>query len=130
MEFHVLELSKLPKELKEDTSDILLWAKFISAEREEEFDMLATKNPYIKSAYEQLQVISQDKQKRLEYEAREKAIRDHNQMMYEAKQLGEYEKAISIAKELLTFGIDIDIIVKTTKLSLEQIQKLQQENEI
>ena len=92
--------------------------------------MLATKNPYIKSAYEQLQVISQDKQKRLEYEAREKAIRDHNQMMYEAKQLGEYEKAISIAKELLTFGIDIDIIVKTTKLSLEQIQKLQQENEI
>ena len=130
MEFHVLELSKLPKELKEDTSDILLWAKIISAEREEKFDMLATKNPYIKSAYEQLQVISQDKQKRLEYEAREKAIRDHNQMMYEAKQLGEYEKAISIAKELLTFGIDIDIIVKTTKLSLEQIQKLQQENEI
>uniref|UniRef100_UPI004056C90C PD-(D/E)XK nuclease family transposase n=1 Tax=Agathobacter sp. TaxID=2021311 RepID=UPI004056C90C len=38
--------------LREDTSDILLWAKFISAEREEEFDMLATKNPYIKSAYE------------------------------------------------------------------------------
>ena len=89
MEFHVLELSKLPKELKEDTSDILLWAKFISAEREEEFDMLAIKNPYIKSAYEQLQVISQDKQKRLEYEAREKAIRDHNQMMYEAEQRGE-----------------------------------------
>ena len=50
MEFHVLELSKLPKELKEDTSDILLWAKFINAEEQEEFDMLATKNPYIKSA--------------------------------------------------------------------------------
>lgn len=49
MEFHVLELSKLLKELKEDTSDILLWAKFISVEREEEFDMLATKNPYIKN---------------------------------------------------------------------------------
>ena len=142
MEFHVLELSKLPKELKEDTSDILLWAKFISAEREEEFDMLATKNPYIKSAYEQLQVISQDKQKRLEYEAREKAIRDHNQMMYEAEQrgeergmqrgmqIGEYEKAISIARNLLAFGIAPDIIVKTTKLSLEQIEKLQQEDGI
>ena len=48
MKFHILELSKLPKELKEDTSDILLWAKFISAEKEEEFTMLATKNPYIK----------------------------------------------------------------------------------
>ena len=52
MEFHVLELSKLPKELKEDSNDILLWAKFINAEEKEEFDMLATKNPYIESAYE------------------------------------------------------------------------------
>ena len=33
MEFHVLELSKLPEELKEDSSDILLWAKFINAEK-------------------------------------------------------------------------------------------------
>lgn len=130
MEFHVLELSKLPKELKEDTSDILLWAKFISAEREEEFDMLATKNPYIKSAYEQLQVISQDKQKRLEYEAREKAIRDHNQMMYEAKQLGEYEKTISIAKNFLALGFPISAIAQGTGLSEEQIKKLQQEDEI
>uniref|UniRef100_UPI0040565168 hypothetical protein n=1 Tax=Agathobacter sp. TaxID=2021311 RepID=UPI0040565168 len=66
----------------------------------------------------------------MEYEAREKAIRDYNQMMYEAKQQGEYEKAISIAKNLLTFGIAPDIIVKTTNLSLEQIKKLQQEDEI
>ncbi len=88
MEFHILELPKLPKELQEDSSDMLLWAKFISAEQKEEFDMVATRNPYIQSAYEQLQMISQDKQKRLEYEAREKAIRDYNQLMYEAKTQG------------------------------------------
>ena len=50
--------------------------------------MVAARNPYIQSAYEQLQVISQDKQKRLEYEAREKAIRDYNQMMREAETKG------------------------------------------
>lgn len=50
--------------------------------------MLASKNKYIKSAYEQLRVISQSTEKRLEYEAREKAIRDHNQMMYEARSEG------------------------------------------
>ena len=50
--------------------------------------MLAEKNSYISHAYQQLQVISQDKKKRLEYEAREKAIRDHNQLMYEAEQRG------------------------------------------
>lgn len=75
-------------QLREDSSDIELWAKFINAERKEEFDMLAQKNQYIESAYERLQVISQDRQKRLEYEAREKAILDHNQMMLEAEERG------------------------------------------
>lgn len=88
MEFHVLELPKLPKELKDDSEDILLWAKFINAEQKEEFDMLAEKNTYIDSAYEQLQIISQDKQKRLEYEARLKATLDYNQGMLEATQRG------------------------------------------
>ena len=89
LEFHVLELPKLPEELKEDCSNIELWAKFINAERKEEFDMLAQKDPYIKSAYEQLQVVSQDKEKRLEYEARQKAIWDYNQMVLEAEERGE-----------------------------------------
>ena len=66
MEFHVLELPKLPKELKDSGDNILLWAKFINAERKEKFEIIATKDPYIASAYQKLQVISQDKQKRLE----------------------------------------------------------------
>lgn len=88
MEFHVVELPKLPKGLKADCSNIELWARFINAEQKEEFDMLAQKDPYIESAYEQLQVISQDKEKRLEYEARQKAIWDYNQMMLEAEERG------------------------------------------
>ena len=148
MEFHVVELPKLPKELKEDNNDILLWAKFINAERKEEFDMLATKNPYIQSAYEQLQIISQDKTKRLEYEAREKALRDYNQLMYEAeergkeigkeigketgikigkeigKEIGEYEKAVAIAKNMLTFGMSPEIITKITNLSEQDLKSI------
>ena len=89
MEFHLIELPKLPEKLREDCSDIELWAKFINAEKKEEFDMLAQKDPYIESAYEHLQVISQDKEKRLEYEARERAIRDHRQMISEAERRGE-----------------------------------------
>lgn len=50
--------------------------------------MIAEKDPYIRSAYSQLQAISQDSQKRMEYEAREKAILDHNQFMFEAEQRG------------------------------------------
>lgn len=38
--------------------------------------MLAKENPYIQSAYEQLQIVSQDDTKRMEYEAREKELHD------------------------------------------------------
>ncbi len=89
MEFQVLELPKLPKTLREDSSDIELWGRFINSERKEEFDMLAERNAYIGSAYKHLQAISQDKEKRMEYEAREKAIRDYHQGMLEAEQRGE-----------------------------------------
>lgn len=83
---YILQLSDMIR--KYNTKVQYLWAKFINAERKEEFDMLAEKNVYIESAYEQLQVISQDRQKRLEYEAREKAILDYNQGMFEAEQRG------------------------------------------
>ena len=46
MEFHLIELPKLPEKLKEDSSDVELWAKFINSERKEDFDMLAQKNQY------------------------------------------------------------------------------------
>ena len=55
--------------------------------------MLAEKNTYIGSAYEQLQVTSLDRQKRLEYEARLKATPDYNQGILEAEQRGEQRGA-------------------------------------
>ena len=136
LEFHVLELPKLPKELTEDSGDLLLWAKFINAEREEEFAVLAERNPDLGSAYRQLQVISQDQEKRLEYEAREKALRDYNQLMIEAEargkaqgetmgeKRGEAKKAFSIARNMLDLKLPIDIIAKSTGLSMEQIKDL------
>ncbi len=118
MEFHVIELPKLPKEWTEDCSNVELWAKFINAEKREEFDMIAEKDPYIKSAYDQLQIISRDKQKRFEYEAREKAIRDHHQFLSEAErrgiEIGEKQGieqgifgAIAICREIGLSEIDI-----------------------
>ncbi len=125
MEFHVLEFTKLPKELKEDSSDILLWAKFINAEQKEEFDMVAARNPYIQSAYEQLQIISQDKQKRLEYEAREKAIRDYNQSIYEAHRRGQQEgirqELISLIQKKIEKNKTLEQIADELEKSVEEI---------
>lgn len=87
MEFHVIELPKVPEKIQPEGSKLTLWAKFINAEKKEEFDMIAGKDECIDSAYRRLQVISLDEQKRLEYEAREKAIRDHNQFMADMAEL-------------------------------------------
>ncbi len=148
MEFHVIELPKLPEGLMDDNRDILLWAKFINAEGKEEFDMLATENPYIKSAYKTLQVISQDDEKRMEYEAREKAVRDYNQGMLEAtargweagekagreegikegikagREEGIKESMRAIARNMLAMGLPVDIVSKATGLSVEELENL------
>ncbi|MDE7326042.1 MAG: Rpn family recombination-promoting nuclease/putative transposase, partial [Lachnospiraceae bacterium] len=80
------------------------------------------------SAYNTLQVISQDEEKRMEYEAREKAIRDYNQGMLEAEQRGEQlgwkEAKENIAKNMLAMKLPIDMIAQVTGLSVEQIKSL------
>ena len=144
MEIHVIELPKLPEKLEENSSDLLLWAKFISAEKKEEFEMLSGKNASIDKAYERLQVISLDRQKRMEYEAREKAVRDYNEMMMESREsglemglaqglergrtegisVGEKRKAFDIAHKLLASGVDEKIIAESTGLSLAQVEEL------
>jgi len=124
MEFHVIELPKLPAELTDGSNGIELWAKFINAEKEEEFNMIAEKDPYIKSAYSQLQVISRDKQKRLEYEAREKAIRDHNQFIFEAKQSGIEEGIVIMIEKALRKSRSIHQTANLLDISEEKVREI------
>ena len=152
MEFHVIELPKLAEDLRDDSGSLELWAKFINAEKKEEFDMIAKKDPYIQSAYDRLQLISQDKQMRLEYEAREKAIRDHHQFLFEAEQrgieIGEQRgiengeqrgrekgrqegrelEVISIALNMISLGMDDATIIRVTHLSPDKIKSLRKEH--
>lgn len=131
MEFHVIELPKLSKGLRDECNSIELWAKFINAEQKEEFDMIAERDPYIKSAYDHLQVISQDKQKRLEYEAREKAIRDHNQFLFEAEQRGiekgKNERRIEDIKHMLEKGKNVEQIVDFCGYDRAEVEAVQKD---
>ncbi len=80
LEIHILELPKL-KEREYPGTAMGNWAYFFNAERKEEFEMAAKTDPYIDRAYERLMYLSADEEKRLEYEAREKAILDYNYLM-------------------------------------------------
>lgn len=80
IELHILELPKIAKHDYPGT-ELLNWMRFMNAERKEEFEMLAKENEYMEKAYERLMNLSADEEKQLEYEARQKAIMDHDYLM-------------------------------------------------
>ena len=78
----------MPKE-EQDESGIIRWMRFLGAKSREEFEKMAKEDSYIDEAYEMLKHMSADEKKRLEYEAREKAIRDYNSQIQSAEEKGE-----------------------------------------
>ena len=62
---------------------------------------MAEKDEYIREAYEDLKKLSLDEQKRLEYEVRQKAIRDHNSQMKSAERRGEKRGRQAALKEVV-----------------------------
>ena len=87
LEIYVLELKKLPLEQKEEPL-IIKWMRFLAAESREDFEKMAGEDNYINEAYEVLQKLSADERKRLEYEARQKAIRDYDSQMSSSREEG------------------------------------------
>ena len=87
MELQILELKKLPPEVKTG-EDVLAWMRFFSSKNKEEFQNMAKTNEYFDEAYNTLLNLSADEQKRLEYEAREKALKDYNTQISSAEKRG------------------------------------------
>lgn len=88
MEIQILELRKLPEKMAMDGNAVLSWMKFFSARTKREFEDMARTNEYMEEAYSTLLELSADEKKRMEYEAREKALRDYNSQMKSAFQRG------------------------------------------
>ena len=87
MELQILELKKLPPEVKTG-EDVLAWMKFFSGKSRKEFQTMAKTNEYLDEAYNTLLNLSADEKKRLEYEAREKALKDYNTQISSAEKRG------------------------------------------
>ena len=92
-EIHIVELPKVAEHEYPETA-LLKWAKFLNAEKKEEFEMAAKTGPHIRKAYEQLLHMSEDGNKRLIYEARQKAIYDYNTQVYSNWHSGYEQKLI------------------------------------
>jgi predicted transposase/invertase (TIGR01784 family) len=118
MEIDVLNLERLTAE---GEGKLLDWLRFLKAETEEEFRMLAEKNPMIEEAYSKLQVMSEDEANRMIYEARLKAQRDEYSRiqgaLQEGRQEGEADTIRKITLEMNKYGMDARTIAAITHLS-------------
>ena len=96
LELHILELPKLPKvrakleqnEMISDDEMVLQWMEFFSCKTQEDFETMAKQDEYMEEAVNTLFKLSADEQKRVDYEAREKAIRDDRAKLDWATKIG------------------------------------------
>lgn len=79
------------------------------------------KDPYMQEAYDMLEQMSADERKRLEYEAREKAIRDYNTQMYSLRKQG----ITDIITVMLKKGNTAETIASMTDVSLETVKEIE-----
>lgn len=119
MEMHILELPKLPPGQKSET-DLMQWMRFLNGKRREDFEKMAKKNSCFEEAYKELDKLSADEKKRLEYEARQKAIRDRDILIKTGENRGRKEIILS----MIEAGLPLEQIAEITKETLETIQEL------
>lgn len=84
--------------------DVSCYDDFFNGKNKEEFERMAKTSEYLGEAYEALQKLSADDIKRLEYEEREKALKDYNTQMGSAERRG-IKKGIHLAKQVLSLHV-------------------------
>ena len=141
IEVHFCELEKLRSmtEISDLNDPSVDWLRFIGAKTKGEMEMIANGNEMIKDAYNYLQVISKDEQKRLAYEARQMDLMDRKTREEEAEERGRkegikegieegIEEGIKkVAREALKDGADVSFVAKITKLDISTIKEIQKE---
>jgi predicted transposase/invertase (TIGR01784 family) len=131
MEINVLNLERLPAD---EDSRLMDWLRFLKAEREEEFKMLAEKNPIINEAYCKLQAMSEDEANRMIYEARLKARRDEYSRIQGARREGREEGEAKATKKIILEmdknGMAIKDIAAITRLSEQEVNSILKEGNV
>lgn len=129
LQVHTLELPKVPR--KRDNA-IWDWMSFFKAKTKEDFEMVSKNNNGVKKAVEELHLFSadeiareqafQEKKARMDaYEFKRSALEEgRTRGMAEGKAEGKAETA----KKLKEMNVDINIIIESTGLSKEEIEKL------
>ena len=129
-ELDIIELSKI-KGRENEKDQLLDWLIFLENPESERVARKMEENENLKEAVEKLDRISEDEKMQRIIELREKAIRDEHAIyakgvddgIEEGKAKGAREKQIEIAKKLLKAKVGMEVIIETTGLTKEEIEK-------
>ncbi len=125
LELQILELKKLPKKIQSG-EDIVNWMNFLNAKSRKEFEHMAGTSIYLDEAYKTLKKLSADDIKRIEYEEREKALKDYNTQISSAERRGE-KKGIEVARKVFKMnvqGASNEEIAAECKLSVNKVREI------
>lgn len=120
-EIQILELKKLPKEV-EDSRNVIKWMQFFSGNSREEFEGMAKTDEYLDEAYQTLAMMSADEKKRMEYEARERALKDYNTQISSAEKRGE-ERTREVFR-LYMQGKSSEEIAQECRITIEKVEEI------
>ena len=123
VEFHYIELPKFLKQNPGISNELEQWLWLIIGE-EDKVKMASEENKSIEKVVEDLDEMSADENERLEAYKRKLAIWDYNVSINEATDRGKKEKELEIARNLKKQGVGIEIIIKATGLSREEVEAL------
>jgi predicted transposase/invertase (TIGR01784 family) len=119
IEMHILELPKAPKDMTGNDMPVY-WTQFLGAKSQKEVDMVAQLNPVIKDAAIELRKISADeKMQWLEKQYVENEWREQDMI-----NTAVHTDRINTARSLKQMGIEIDKIMKATRLSRSIVEEL------
>ena len=126
MELHYIQLPKFKEKCKRISSKLEQWLTFIINDNTEEVKMID--NEYVQKAEEELEYLNSDEEERELAKMREMAEWDWNATMASAKEEGieegEKKQKIETARKMLKEKLDIELIMKVTGLTEDEIKKL------
>ena len=127
MKLHFIEMPKfinLDQNGMIDTNDRMAkWLRFLTNMDDARWEEMAKQEPIIEKAVDKLRLASLDPETRMQYEAREKALKDIASIRGE----GVDEGVEKVARKMLREGMDIPFVMRMTELSREEVEKIASE---
>ena len=128
VKYYYIELPKYRKAKADMNNKLDQWLAIIDDTDWGKIEMAEEKNKTIKSALDDMEYLTGDAEIKRLAELRESSRIDKWFAMNYGRKQGENKAKIETAKKLLEMNIAMDIIIKATGLTQEELEKIKKEN--